>query len=309
MTVNTSFFTIILMACTTLVLAQQRDDENFKPTVPHPAYKKGEGPGVLIDEAHHNFHTVNGRYRPFAELMRQDGYQVRGLDKPFSATTLQGATILVIANSLNERNVNNWSLPTPSAFTKNEITNLHAWVEQGGSLFLIADHMPFAGAASDLARLFGVEFSNGMATPGNRELGKPDRFELKTGLRESVITRGRAIDEEVTEVVTFTGSAFKPPPYATPILVFGPNSISQEPQRAWEFNAHSHTLSIEGWCQVASMNVGRGRVVISGEAAMFTAQVAGPNKIKMGMNSPYAKQNVQLLLNLMHWLSKVPGMD
>jgi hypothetical protein len=41
---------------------------------------------------------------------------------------------------------------------------------------------------------------------------------------------------------------------------------------------------------------------------MFTAQVAGPEKIRMGMNSPHAKQNAQLLLNLMHWLSRVPGM-
>ena len=28
----------------------------------------------------------------------------------------------------------------------------------------------------------------------------------------------------------------------------------------------------------------------------------------MGMNSPHAKQNHQLLLNVMHWLSRAEGM-
>jgi len=169
--------------------------------------------------------------------------------------------------------------------------------------------MPFAGAAADLARAFGVEYSNGFAAPGHHEDGKPDRFGPDTGLRSSVVTRGRAVDEEVTEVYSFTGSAFKPPPQATPILVFGPGAISLTPRRAWEFDDQTPKVAIDGWCQAAFVRVGRGRVVLSGEAAMFTAQVAGPERVKVGMNSPYAKQNVQLLLNLMHWLSRAPGME
>jgi hypothetical protein len=309
MTVRTCLIAIIMLVSASLVPAQQQDDEDFTPSVPHPAYKAGEGPRVAIDEAHHNFHTVDGRYKPFAELLRRDGYRVNGLDKPLTAATLRDIAVLVISNPLHESNMDNWSLPTPSAFTTEEIAALRAWVEDGGSLFLIADHMPFAGAAGDLARAFGVEFSNGFAAPGQHEDGKPDRFGLDTGLRASAITRGRAVDEEVTEVYSFTGSAFKPPPQASPILVFGPGSVSREPQRAWEFNSQTPTVSIEGWCQAAFMNVGRGRVALSGEAAMFTAQVAGPDRVKVGMNSPYAKQNVQLLLNLMHWLSRAPGME
>jgi hypothetical protein len=51
------------------------------------------------------------------------------------------------------------------------------------------------------------------------------------------------------------------------------------------------------------MNVGKGRVAIFGEAAMFSAQLAGPQKLPMGMNAPVAKQNPQFMLNVMHWLS------
>jgi len=36
---------------------------------------------------------------------------------------------------------------------------------------------------------------------------------------------------------------------------------------------------------------------------MFTAQLNGPDRVPMGMNDPQAKQNYQLLLNVMHWLS------
>jgi hypothetical protein len=52
-------------------------------------------------------------------------------------------------------------------------------------------------------------------------------------------------------------------------------------------------------------NEGKGRVVISAEAAMFSAQLAGVGKSKMGMNEPTAKRNPQLLLNIIHWLDGI----
>lgn len=82
----------------------------------------------------------------------------------------------MISNPLHERNIRDWSLPTPSAFTKEEIAALKNWVERGGSLLLIADHMPFPGAAGDLAKAFEVEFSNGYARAGHWERGNPNTF-------------------------------------------------------------------------------------------------------------------------------------
>jgi hypothetical protein len=35
---------------------------------------------------------------------------------------------------------------------------------------------------------------------------------------------------------------------------------------------------------------------------MFTAQLAGSQQIKVGMNSTIAKENFRLLLNIIHWL-------
>ncbi len=68
-------------------------------------------------------------------------------------------------------------------------------------------------------------------------------------------------------------------------------------------NADTPRVPIKGWHQGVVMNVGKGRVAIFGEAAMFSAQLAGPQKRPMGMNAPVAKQNLQFLLNVMHWLS------
>lgn len=37
------------------------------------------------------------------------------------------------------------------------------WVESGGRLLLIADHMPLAGSAAKLAAAFGASFTDGFA--------------------------------------------------------------------------------------------------------------------------------------------------
>jgi hypothetical protein len=296
------FPVVVLLTAAGSVLSQQVSDLKYKPPVPRPAYPLGKGPRVAIDEAHHNFHTAEGRYKPFAELLRRDGYRVDALRQPLSAESLKDVVVLVISNALHERNAEDWAPPNPSAFTPQEIAALHTWVEKGGTLLLIADHAPFPGAASDLARAFGVEFSNGFATAGHWKRGGADSFDRETGLKESAITRGRADGEKVTKVVTFTGSAFKPPKGATPVLQFGPGSRSMERGKPG-----TEGVPIEGWCQGAVMKAGSGRVAVFGEAAMFSAQLAGPGQ-PMGMNAPGAEQNHQLVLNVLHWLTRAEGM-
>ena len=56
-------------------LAQQVADPDFDTKVASPAYTK-KHPRVFLDEAHNNFHTASGRYKPFADLIGSDGYQV-----------------------------------------------------------------------------------------------------------------------------------------------------------------------------------------------------------------------------------------
>ena len=68
--------------------AQQQADGRFRAVVADPAYPVGQGPSVVIDEAHHNFHTAHGRYAAFAELLRLDGYRVSAGKDPFTMKAL-----------------------------------------------------------------------------------------------------------------------------------------------------------------------------------------------------------------------------
>ena len=148
---------VLFLVLTGTLQSQQRPALDFEPTVGAPAYARGGGPIVLIDEGHHNFHTIGpttdyddahrqvtipGRYGPFAELLRRDGYVVRSVRSQFRRATLADAQVLVIANALAEVNVDDWSLPNPSAFSDDEIEAIVTWVRQGGALLLIADHQP-----------------------------------------------------------------------------------------------------------------------------------------------------------------------
>ena len=297
-----------LLSSTGLALAQVTTDVSYEPIIRSPAYKEGKGPIVAVDKAHFNYHTADGRYKPFASLLMRDGYRVENIEKAFSSESLQEVDVLVISNPLNKRNIRDWSVPTPSAFTENEIASVHTWVKKGGSFLLIADHMPFPGAAGDLAKSFGIEFSNGNACAGHWKIGTPNSFELGTGLKKCAVTKGRTEEETIEKVVTFGGSAFKAPKDAIPVLVFGNGSISFETKRAGAIDSDTPKVSIEGWCQGAIMTVGKGRVAVFGEAAMFSAQIYGADQEPMGMNSPDAEQDHQLLLNVMHWLTRVKGM-
>lgn len=296
---------IITTALLSLIIeagwSQQVADTTFNPVIAKPEYAPGKGPVVAVDEGHYNFHTADGRYLPFARLLRADGYVVKGYSGEFTAKGLKNARILVIANALNKINVENWYLPTPSAFTAAEIETVRKWVEKGGSLFLIADHMPMGGAAQDMAAAFGFKFTNGFA--GDTATPGPARFYRKDNtLLPGPISDGRNQSEYVSKAVTFTGQAFRIPEGAESVLLFDKRYLLLESDTAWVFGKNTRYTPIDGWSQGAYMNYGKGRLVMFGEAAMFTAQLAGPLKTRVGMNSDYAEENYKLLLNIIHWL-------
>ncbi len=295
------FFLLILLASSQ---AQQVADTTFNPPITKPAYTIGSGPVVMLDEAHFNFHTAAGRYLPFAQLLRRDGYVVQASASRFNKESLRRGKILVIANPLAEVNQGNWALPNPSAFADDEITAVRDWVREGGALLLIADHMPFAGAAEKLAAAFGIRFSNCFATFAEQSRGALFVFRRSDGtLADHPISNGRIRDERIDSLITFTGSAFQVEGGAQPLFVLGSSQVLLLPDTAWQFTPETPRLSAAGWLQGAALKFGKGRIAVFGEAAMFSAQLAGPNRQPVGMNSPRAPQNYLFLLNTMHWLS------
>ena len=288
------------------VAAQQLGDADFRPQVAAPAFAEGAGPVVCVDEAHHNFHTLEGRFQAFANLLRADGYVLRANRDAFDAAALAACRVLVISNAQpTDGSWNDYPVPTPSAFAPAEVAAVHAWVEAGGSLLLIADHMPLAGAALEMAAAFGVEFTDGFAFAGRGQeaASRPTLFRREDGtLADHPILQGRGAGEAITQLRSFTGQAFRAPG-AQPLLVLPAGFISLHPDKAWAFTDDTPQVDVGGWLQGAVKPVGKGRAAFFGEAAMFTAQRAGPDRRPVGMNAAGAERNGQFVLNLLHWLA------
>jgi hypothetical protein len=287
-----------------LAQAQQVPDHGYQPAISHPRFAPGKGPVVCVDEAHFNFHTLGERFWAFGELLRKDGYQVVANTRKFTAGALATCAVLVISNAQpNNDEWDRYPYPTPSAFTEPEIAAVQARVEDGSALLLIADHMPLAGAAAKLAAAFGVEFTDSFAVREPRGAA-PDLFRREDHtLRDHAITRGQTPEQRVTSIRTFTGQAFRAP-RAEPLLVLPAGFVGLMPEKAWQFSPSTRRVPIQGWLQGAVQPVGKGRAAFFGEAAMFSAQLAGAGREPMGMNSPGAEQNFQLVLNVMHWLTR-----
>ena len=291
--------TLLLLICAT-VGAQQLPDPEFNTSVENPAYKR-EGPRVMFDEAHHNFHTTEGRYKPFVDLMMNDGYRVIRNRQSFSKQRLDSYKILVIANALGAEEDDDKGADD-SAFNEAEITAVHDWVKDGGALLLIADHAPFGGAAAALANKFGVDMSKGYTfDPQNSVEGSPTQliFSRENKLLGShPITEGRNENERIKLVRSFTGQSLKGPEGSAGILNLASTAFDR-PAYADETSA-----SAAGRTQAVAFKFGKGRVMVQGEAAMLSAQIAGADKHPMGMNVP-GNDNRQYALNLMHWLSGI----
>ncbi len=317
--------------------AQDVVDTEYRFDNRDPAYKEGTGPQVCIDEAHFEYHTVDGRFKPFAQLLRGDGYRVEGFHSRFTTEALSDCQILVIANASAEVNavneeIPNWSYPHPSAFAGEEITELILWVQGGGSLFLIVDHAPWPGAAANLAVLLGAHMLDGDAYSAAEALEHSGMVvfgrALKEGWREKArlnktpfdsyrpilsnlgtlaahpILVGRGLKERVDSVVTYGGHAFYTSENWEPLLVFGPRAVCQIPA---QYNLEKSgpqsgpLFSVAKWSQGAARKLGKGRIVVLGEAGMCTAQVE--DNVPWGINAPEALHNAQFCLNAVHWLS------
>ena len=294
-----SLIVCLLLLCLSVVVgAQQLPDPEFNTNVANPAYTKSE-PRVLFDEAHHNFHTTDGRYKPFADLLRNDGYRVVRNRQPFSKETLNSFKVLVIANALGAEEMDDDGADA-SAFTEEECQAVQEWVKGGGSLLLIADHAPFGGAAASLAKRFDVDMSKGFTyDEANSVEGSPSILIFSRDnklLATHPITEGRDEKERLNRVQSFTGQSLKGPADGVSILKLA-DTAKDSPDRNTDAS-----VSAAGRAQALAFKFGKGRVVVQGEAAMLSAQISGPEKSKMGMNVP-GNDNRQYALNVMHWLS------
>ena len=292
-------------------------DPTFHATVERPAYAR-QHPRVVIDQAHHNFHTMDGRYRPFAELLGRDGYEVVPGSVEFDASEFSSVSVLVIANARGSETPSDAAKP---AFSAPECDAVERWVRAGGALLLIADHTPFGGAAHDLALRFGVDMGRGYVFDPQHADGDPTFlvFSADNGLLGNhAVLRGHSESERVHRIVAFTGQSLSIPSGATALMRLAPSAFEvdsfaegmailssssngPDPKTVSDL----HFRSGAGRAQGVALVFGRGRLVVIGEAALFSAQLlraSGEPDFRFGMNAP-GNDDKQFVLNTLHWLS------
>lgn len=285
-----------------VVFGQEITNPDSDLKIARPAYAKKQ-PKVLFDEAHFNVHTSGGRYKRFADLITNDGYQVIPNSTQFHEKTLKGYDILVIVSALGANRDTNPQEAHNPAFTEEECDAVRDWVRRGGSLLLVADHEPTGAAAQNLARRFGVDLRNGTAmesSPKNHLIGCPGCifFTRENGLlMDHSITRGRDTSERVTGVMTGVGLSLKGPDGSAVILKLADTVFDHLP--------NGEKIAAAGRAQGVAFKFGKGRVIILGEAAVISGQAtgrAGTNIDRWGRHNPGINAR-QFALNIMHWLS------
>ena len=263
-----------LAALALLAALQQVGDPSFDTQVSHPAFTRRH-PRILFDAAHQNVHRIDATYKAFADLVRNDGCVIEARDQRFDRQSVAGYDIVVIAGALGA-----------PAFTADEVRALTSWVERGGSLLLLTDHDPVASANAGLTRAFGVESLRTVVVDSEHRLKNfyPTNI-LAT--RENGLLREHPLTKGVASVGVFGGQSFRVPKNARIIIGVGPKAA--------------------GDAQMAAETFGRGRVVITGDIGMLSAQLMTENGVTApwGMNVA-GLENRQFVLNIVRWLAGKP---
>ena len=140
----------------------------------------GEGPAVLIDDAHWNGATGERGLAGFTTLLRADGYELLPAGNATRAEMLADARIAVVADPLG---LSGWlrglaarlGLPPLTALDDDalwvqEMETVVQWVENGGSLLIAVDEGPPARGVRGLAVRLGIDLHEGVDR-GPRPLG------------------------------------------------------------------------------------------------------------------------------------------
>jgi hypothetical protein len=212
------------------------------------------------------------------------------------------------------------------AFTRRECEEVRRWVRDGGALLLIADHAPFGSAAAGLASEFGVQMGGGFVLdPSNSDTEASILvFSRDNGLLgDHPINTGRDDSEKVSRIVAYLGQSVSGPTNSTVLIKLSPAAYEADThadlqaaeQEVARHREDPHALvhrarSVAGLAQGIALEFGRGRVVVMGEAGMFSAQIlpaanASEPPFKFGMNAP-GNDDRQFALNVLHWLSRAP---
>ncbi len=284
----------------------QKPDLAYRYENNSPAFAAGSGPKIVFSTRNSVFVEVD-LHSPLSALAEADGFATAKDERLLDAVVADNPGILALINPYL-RSYNDYpAIEPPSAFSDEEIEAVRGWVENGGSLLVIADHAPLGGGSSKLASAFGFTYLNGhtgedrSAAAGYAKLSLT--YTPQDGLGDHAITNGATGRKQRGRFHTFGGQSFIPPAEAVSLLTL-PQGWS-----AWfvhDIGANLQSpqkMDASGMSQGAVLEYGKGRVAIFAEAGAFSAQLL-PDGSHVGFNTELGKENPEFALSVLRWLAR-----
>ena len=284
-------------------VSKQIIDTTFDTAIINPAHSVKQ-PIVGYDEGHRNAFKVTGRMKKLGELLQNDGYKIIVDTGRFTSSKLLNYDILITGGAIGNLGIETF----PQAYTPQEIEAIYNWIVQGGSLLLMTDHPPFDTSVTALVSGLGSKSGVGIVLDSVNSFKPRDKQEFRPGwiifskenkgLGNHPILMGRNKTERINRVMTQGGSSITGPTGSINILSF---SKSAENQMHRTFIGPTLIQA----AQLVAYNLGKGRVVITADGTLFSAQTVtlqDGGTFGLGM-SRTDFDNRQLVLNIMHWLS------
>lgn len=298
----------LLAFCLLVTLAaqgQMLNDSPFDANVAHPKYSKGKGPKVLFDKGHYNFIVDMGLAKPLMDVAAADGYRVHVDSLKFTKAYLAKYKMIVIFPAMPFKFGSKSQVTDETTFTPDELTALHDWVSEGGSLLMFDEHAPIDKSVTPLFNTFGIQLSIGIVSdslnyetkftiPNKETLLK---FTRSNGLlnTDHPITQGEKTGEQINNIMGYSGGGLTGPGY-TNLFKLSPSATIKK----YSGSAPSGTANSQG----LAGKFGKGKVVALGDCNGFTAMYVMIKSVKFSAGMQVADYDwKQFALNTLHWLS------
>jgi hypothetical protein len=255
-------------------------DAPYAPAIAAPTWPAGQGPAVLVDNAHWNSATTSRGFVAFAALAGADGYRVLPDGNSTRAEMLADVRIGVVANPLGLSGllrglVARLGLPPLTLFDDEalwvqEMETVLQWVDNGGSLLMAVDEGPPARAVRGLAVRLGLQIHEGVVTDlGNSEPRAPERlvFSRENGLiGQHPIVDGDPMHQAVNRVVSVGGGAIAAPAGVDVLLRLSPSAVEVPALGV----SPTEGTPVPGLARAVAFERGRGRVVVVADTSLLT---------------------------------------
>ncbi|MEY3645738.1 MAG: hypothetical protein RL127_446 [Bacteroidota bacterium] len=296
----------ICLLLTITTQGQMLNDSPFDASVAQPKYPQGKGPKILFDRGHYNFIVDMGLAKPLIDVATADGYQVKVDSMKFTKAYLSKYNMLVIFPAMPFKFGSKNKVTDEITFTPDELTALHDWVSEGGSLLMFDEHAPIDKSVTPLFNKFGIQLSIGIVSDSLNYETKytiPGKESLLTLTRSNgllnpnhPITQGEKAGEQINNIMSYGGGGLTGAGY-TNLFKLSPSAIITK----YSGSEASGTANSQG----LAGKFGKGKVVALGDCNGFTAMyvMIKSTKFSAGMQVPEYDWK-QFALNTLHWLSK-----